>query len=48
VVVANRVAHWVGENQHNAEYLAVKRRKMGHHADATPAPQSLLKVVRKR
>ncbi len=28
-----RIAHWVGENQHNAAYLAVKRRKMGHHPD---------------
>jgi GTP cyclohydrolase II len=44
VVVASRVAHWVGENQHNAGYLAVKRRKMGHHADA-PA---VLKAVSKR
>ncbi len=26
-------SHWVGENQYNAEYLAVKRRKMGHHPD---------------
>jgi GTP cyclohydrolase II len=33
VVVADRIAHWVGENQHNAAYLAVKRRKMGHHPD---------------
>jgi GTP cyclohydrolase II len=33
VAVAERVSHWVGENQHNAEYLAVKRRKMGHHPD---------------
>ena len=33
VVVSERVSHWVGENQHNAEYLAVKRRKMGHHPD---------------
>jgi GTP cyclohydrolase II len=33
VVVTERVSHWVGENQHNAEYLAVKRRKMGHHPD---------------
>jgi GTP cyclohydrolase II len=47
VVVASRVAHWVGENQHNASYLAVKRRKMGHHADATPMAPSVLKVVRK-
>src|SRR5207342_3383921 len=31
VNVASRLAHWVGENQHNATYLAVKRRKMGHH-----------------
>jgi GTP cyclohydrolase II len=33
VPVADRIAHWVGENQHNAAYLAVKRRKMGHHPD---------------
>ncbi len=33
VVVAERIAHWVGENQHNAAYLAIKRRKMGHHPD---------------
>jgi GTP cyclohydrolase II len=33
VQVADRIAHWVGENQHNAQYLAVKRRKMGHHPD---------------
>jgi len=46
VVVAKREAHWVGENQHNASYLAVKRRKMGHHADTEPSG-SHLKVVRK-
>lgn len=34
VVVTNRISHWVGENQHNTQYLAVKRRKMGHHPDA--------------
>jgi len=34
VVVADRIAHWVGENQYNAGYLAVKRRKMGHHPDS--------------
>jgi GTP cyclohydrolase II len=34
VKVADRLSHWVGENQHNAGYLAVKRRKMGHHPDA--------------
>src|SRR5262245_51478099 len=33
VKVTDRLAHWVGENQHNAGYLAVKRRKMGHHPD---------------
>jgi GTP cyclohydrolase II len=44
VVVAARVAHWVGENQHNASYLAVKRRKMGHHEDVAP---KLVKLLRK-
>lgn len=34
VRVVARLSHWVGENQHNASYLAVKRRKMGHHPDA--------------
>ena len=33
VAVTERVSHWVGENQHNSGYLAVKRRKMGHHPD---------------
>jgi GTP cyclohydrolase II len=33
VNVSSRLSHWVGENQHNAAYLAVKRRKMGHHPD---------------
>jgi GTP cyclohydrolase II len=33
VKVVDRLSHWVGENQHNSGYLAVKRRKMGHHAD---------------
>jgi GTP cyclohydrolase II len=33
VNISSRLAHWVGENQHNADYLAVKRRKMGHHPD---------------
>lgn len=36
VVVTQRVSHWVGENQHNAGYLAVKRRKMGHHPESSP------------
>ena len=33
VTVTDRIAHWVGENQYNSGYLAVKRRKMGHHPD---------------
>lgn len=33
VAVTGRESHWVAENQHNATYLAVKRRKMGHHPD---------------
>jgi len=48
VIVTTRVAHWVGENQHNAGYLAVKRRKMGHHADVGAERPSQLKVLRKR
>jgi len=44
VVVASRVAHWVGENQHNAGYLAVKRRKMGHHGDAEAGLPAILKA----
>ena len=46
VLVANREPHWVGENQHNASYLAVKRRKMGHHADEESS-LSRLKLMRK-
>jgi GTP cyclohydrolase II/3,4-dihydroxy 2-butanone 4-phosphate synthase/GTP cyclohydrolase II len=46
VVVARREAHWVGENQHNAGYLAVKRRKMGHEADGE-AGLTHLKVLHK-
>ncbi len=48
VVVASRVAHWVGENQHNAAYLAVKRRKMGHHADAETSLPAVRKAASKR
>jgi GTP cyclohydrolase II/3,4-dihydroxy 2-butanone 4-phosphate synthase/GTP cyclohydrolase II len=33
VVITERISHWVGENQYNSDYLAVKRRKMGHHPD---------------
>jgi len=43
VQVVERVPHWVGENQHNADYLAVKRRKMGHHPD----PLAVLRAVPK-
>ncbi|MBC8131336.1 MAG: GTP cyclohydrolase II [Deltaproteobacteria bacterium] len=41
VKVVDRLAHWVGENQHNAGYLAVKRRKMGHHPDVPVKLRSL-------
>jgi GTP cyclohydrolase II len=34
VPVSDRISHWVGENQYNTAYLAVKRRKMGHHPDS--------------
>ena len=30
VKVTERVAHWSPPNEHNAEYLEVKREKMGH------------------
>ncbi len=30
VRVARRVPHWVGPSEHNREYLAVKRAKLGH------------------
>jgi GTP cyclohydrolase II len=33
VIITERISHWVGENQYNSDYLAVKRRKMGHHPD---------------
>jgi GTP cyclohydrolase II len=41
VVVSERVSHWVGENQHNAGYLAVKRRRMGHHPDTVARLRSV-------
>jgi GTP cyclohydrolase II len=47
VTVAERIAHWVGENQHNASYLAIKRRKMGHHPDQ-PAQLHALSSARAR
>jgi 3,4-dihydroxy 2-butanone 4-phosphate synthase/GTP cyclohydrolase II len=46
VSISQRVPHWVGENQHNASYLAVKRRKMGHHPDTTLRLRSLPKAVK--
>lgn len=30
IEVTRRVPHWVSENQHNQDYLAVKREKLGH------------------
>jgi GTP cyclohydrolase II len=47
VAVGERISHWVGENQHNAAYLAVKRRKMGHHPDQ-PVPLRTLASARAR
>jgi GTP cyclohydrolase II len=44
VKVADRLSHWVGENQHNAGYLAVKRRKMGHHPDVAVKLRALPSV----
>jgi GTP cyclohydrolase II len=46
VRVAERVSHWVGENQHNADYLAVKRRKMGHHPDTAMRLRALPKAAK--
>jgi GTP cyclohydrolase II len=46
VTITQRVPHWVGENQHNAGYLAVKRRKMGHHPDTTLRLRALPKAVK--
>jgi GTP cyclohydrolase II len=45
VKVAQRVSHWTAENQHNAGYLAVKRRKMGHHPDPTLRLRALPKAA---
>ena len=46
VVVNHRFSHWVGENQHNAGYLAVKRRKMGHHPDTLVRLRSVAKTAK--
>ncbi len=48
VVVTDRVSHWVGENQHNAGYLAVKRRKMGHHPDTADTAAVLRALPRRK
>jgi GTP cyclohydrolase II/3,4-dihydroxy 2-butanone 4-phosphate synthase/GTP cyclohydrolase II len=32
IKVALRVPHWGGPNEHNRDYLEVKRTKLGHHA----------------
>ena len=32
IAVARRVPHWGGPNEHNREYLAVKKAKLGHHS----------------
>jgi len=32
IKVASRVPHWGGPNEHNRDYLAVKKKKLGHHA----------------
>ena len=31
IAVASRVPHWSGPNEHNRDYLEVKRTKLGHH-----------------
>jgi GTP cyclohydrolase II len=46
VKVAKRVSHWVGENPHNKGYLAVKRRKMGHHPDTALQLRALPKAAK--
>jgi GTP cyclohydrolase II len=46
VRVAERVSHWVGENQHNTKYLAVKRHKMGHHPDTSMRLRALPKAAK--
>jgi GTP cyclohydrolase II len=32
IAVARRVPHWGGPNEHNRDYLAVKKAKLGHHS----------------
>src|SRR5688572_6290691 len=44
--VVDRISHWVGENQHNADYLAVKRQRMGHHPDSAARLRALPKAAK--
>jgi GTP cyclohydrolase II len=46
VKITKRVSHWVGENPHNKGYLAVKRRKMGHHPDTALPLRALPKAAK--
>jgi GTP cyclohydrolase II len=46
IAVTERVSHWVSENQHSAEYLSIKRRKLGHHADAPADATALFKIAK--
>jgi len=39
-VAVVREAHWVGESEHSAEYLRVKRDKMGHIASSGAQPEA--------
>ena len=32
VEVTRRVPHWISDQEHNRDYLAVKRQKLGHHS----------------
>jgi GTP cyclohydrolase II len=32
IAVARRVPHWGGPNEHNRDYLEVKKAKLGHHS----------------
>jgi GTP cyclohydrolase II len=46
VLITQRVSHWVGENPHSKGYLAVKRRKMGHHPDNAMKLRALPKAAK--
>ncbi len=36
VTIAARVPHWVGDHEHNRDYLEVKRSKLGHMEGVKP------------